>query len=133
VQEPLLPTDLQHIKSVLGPFQVIPVLANSPTPETNYPAILVLNQNGSTEASKSWTVGFDTDLWARDTASKVRSVSVELGYATIGSDIGRTFVVKVAQPFVFEEMPEKVYAVDSSGVVWTVTSARAEAMRLPIN
>lgn len=126
LQEPLEPTDLDHIKNVLGPFETIAVDANSPTPETQSPAVLILNQDHSTLASQDWTVPFDADAWERDNNTpKIRSKTVEMDFMTIKTDRDLIFVVKALQPFIFEETPDTVYVIDSEGQIWSITSARA--------
>jgi hypothetical protein len=130
VEQPhLTQTDLQQVRDTLGPFSTIPVAGDTPTPDTHSPAVLVLNQNGSTEASQTWTVPFDSTQWAQRDVFHIRSLSSKLGYMTIGTDIGRTFVVKANQPFIFEEEPGQVYLIDANGTTLTITTARAEALR----
>jgi len=128
-QGPLTDTDLQQVKSVLGPFKAIPADADSPTPETNAPAVLILNQDGSTLASEKWTVPFEATQWSKGDVFQIRSQSMALGYVTIGTNRQRTFVVKANQPFIFEETPQKVHIIDGQGNTWSVTTARAEAQR----
>jgi len=131
-EAPLTQTDLQQVRSALGPFTVIPVLNNTPTPETKAPAVLILNQNGSTEASERWTVLYHTVQWSRRDSFYIRSVSMTLGYATIGTSSGQVFVVKAGQPFLLEADPGHVLVVDASGLVYQLTTDRAEALRQPL-
>jgi hypothetical protein len=128
-QGPLTDTDLQQVKSVLGPFKAVTADADSPTPETNAPAVLILNQDGSTLASEKWTVPFEATQWSKGGVFQIRSQSVALGYVTIGTNLRRTFVVKANQPFIFEETPQQVHIIDGQGNTWSVTTARAEAQR----
>ena len=128
-QGPLTDTDLQQVKSVLGPFKAIAADADSPTPETNAPAVLILNQDGSTLASEKWTVPFEATQWSKGDVFQIRSQSMALGYVTIGTNLKRTFVVKANQPFIFEEVPQQVHVVDGQGNTWSTTTARAEASR----
>jgi hypothetical protein len=128
-QGPLTDTDLQQVKTVLGPFKAIAADADSPTPETNAPAVLILNQDSSTLASEKWTVPFEATQWSKGDVFQIRSQSMALGYVTIGTNRQRTFVVKANQPFIFEEAPQQVHIVDGQGNTWSVTTARAEAQR----
>ena len=129
VQEPLEETDLAQVKSVLGPFVTIVVSADSPTPETRSPAVLILHQDGGTSASQNWTIPFDTTSWSRRDAFQIRSLSSQLGYVTIGSNLQRTFVVKANQPFLFEDAPQQLCMIDAQGNTWATTTARAQAAR----
>lgn len=128
-QGPLTDTDLQQVKTVLGPFKAIAADADSPTPETNAPAVLILNQDGSTLASEKWTIPFEATQWSKGDVFQIRSQSMALGYVTIGTNRQRTFVVKANQPFIFEEAPQQVHVIDGQGNAWSVTTARAEAQR----
>jgi hypothetical protein len=130
-QSPLTQTDLQQVRDTLGPFATILVANDTPTPDTHAPSVLILNQNASTEASQAWTVPFDSTQWAQRDIFQIRSLSLKLGYVTIGTNVGRTFVVRANQPFIFEDTPEQLYLIDGNGVLWTITTARAEALRQP--
>lgn len=127
--EPLEPTSLDEFKNIFGPFETIVIDTNSATPDTHDPAMLILNQDGSTQASQSWTVTFSADSWdVATTPLEIGSMTVQMDTVFIGTN-DRTFVVKANQPFIFEERPETVYAVDAQGQIWSVTTAWAENSR----
>lgn len=132
-QVPLEDTDLNQVKEALGPFTTIAVSADSPNPDTSHPAVLLLNQDGSTQASENWTVPFNgSTSWTQGDVAQIRSISLNVGYVTFGTNLQRTFVVKANQPFIFEEAPERVVVVDAQGNTWSSTMSRAQASRQPL-
>ncbi len=132
VPEPLVDTDIAQTRQALGPFETIVVSSDTPTPETRHPAVLILNEDGSTEASTAWTVRFDSTSWTEEDVFQIKSLSTELGYVTIGSGNGRTFVVRANQPFIFGSQPDKVIAVTLQGQTHVLNMSRAQASRQPI-
>lgn len=133
-QETLSDNGLNQVKSVLGPFSVLNLDATNPAPETHSPAMLILNEDGSTLASQSWTVPFDSTKWKQSgDPFQVRSKTVQSGYVVIGTNIRRTYVVGVNQPFIFAGDPETVYVVDAQGRFWFIATTPAEASRQALN
>jgi hypothetical protein len=133
-EQPLTDTNLTQAKQALGPFETIAVSADTPTPDTHSPAVLLLNQDNSTQASQRWTIPFNgsTSSWKQTSVTQIRSISLVNGYVTFGSNLNRTFVVKCNQPFIFEEMPQQVVVIDPQGNTWSTTTARATASRQPL-
>lgn len=120
-----LATDMSRVNANLGPFQTVQVSGDSPTPDTRSPAFLVLNDDGGTMASATYTVPFKTLPWKRSDAFQITGVTVERGYATIGTSFGRSYIVAVDQPFLFERQPETTVLIDGSGSQWQITTTRA--------
>lgn len=126
-QEPLVPTDLGQVEEAFGPFTPMVIDLNTPTPDTGE-GLLILQGDGSVLASTRYTVPFDQS-WTLDSAREITSLSVKLGYVTMGTSFNdRVFVVKALQPFVFADDPGHVYAVTVQGQIRSVTTAVAEAM-----
>lgn len=130
--EPLSPTNLQQVREGLGPFQTIVVRSDTETPDTDYPAVLMLKEDGSTQASEKWTVPFDTATWTREDHFLIDRKSPMRGYFIIVSS-NRTFTVQALQPFVFEAEPEKAVVIDAQGVVWVKVMPLALQSRKPID
>ncbi|MGH8483324.1 MAG: hypothetical protein ACRESP_02880 [Pseudomonas sp.] len=127
--EPLVPTDIQQVRDALGPFETILVATDTPTPDTRNPAVLILNDDGSTEASTAWTVPFEPTSWTRENDFRIRGLSFDVGFATIAASNRRTYVVRAGQPFLFEDEPNRMLVVGPDGQMYALTMARAQAQR----
>ena len=128
-QQPLQPTNLQQVEAVLGPFSTLPA-SNSSTPDTQYPAVLMIRQDGSIGASSNWSVPFNTGAgWTQQSAGQIVSLTVMSGFATFSTGPGRSYTVKCNQSFVLEQDPQYVYVITSSSMQYSISSARAEVLR----
>ena len=127
-QQSLKPTDLQQVEETLGPFTTLPV-SNSATPDTKYPAVLLIRQDGSIAASVQWSVPFQSLNWVKQDAVQIVSLTVKDGYATFSTGPGRAYTVRCSQPFVLEAVPQFVWVIDSGGKQWSISSNNAAALR----
>lgn len=127
--QPLKATDLQQVRNAFGPFSTIAVNAGSPEPDTRSPAILLLSNDSSVQASTKWTVRFNKQAWSQQPAFQISGVSVSHGYATFGMGQGSVFTVKCGQPFVLEDQPQQVVLIDVNAKQWIVNSNRALVLR----
>ena len=130
-QIPLTQTDRQTIVSGLGPFSTIapPVGRN---PDTQAPAILLLREDGSTAASLQWTVPFTPTTWAKQDVLQLTAATRLGNYANLVTDQGRSYEVRLNQPFVLEENPNQVNLIDADGFAWQISSGRAIALRVTL-
>lgn len=126
-------TDLAWITDKLGPFAPISVQVDSPIPDTHAPALLMLRQNGSTEASTQWQVPFTRAAWSKASAFQVHDpVSRPTGYVTFSTTPLHVYTVAVNQAFFFEEQPQTVFMYDPAGQSWSTTVTLAYSLRQPI-
>jgi hypothetical protein len=130
--EPQVPTTLQMVQNVLGPFQTITVSRSTPTPDTGYPAVLLLGVDNGTKASTAWTINLDPTLWDSKGSFYVNGGEPTLGFVTFQTATGQIFTVHVGQPFVLEKDPETVLFLDGNGLPHSVTFTRAQGMREPL-
>lgn len=121
-------TDLEHAVAGLGPFATLPPATDS-RPDTHFPALLLLRQDGSAAASGRWTVPFTTADWQKQPAVQITRQSLQGDYALIQTDQGRDYTVHVGQPFLLEENAYQVYLIDKQGQQWQVSTARAVFLR----
>lgn len=126
-------TDLQQVEATLGSFGTLPV-SSSNTPDTAFPAVLLIRQDGSIAASQKWTVPFSANEWAKQSSPQIAALSVSNGYATFKTSASGIFAytVRVGQPFVLEQVPQYVMLIDAQGVQWSIGSTRAETLRRPL-
>jgi hypothetical protein len=127
-QGPLVSTDLSEVKEAFALTEPVLVDTSSVRPDTRSPAVVLLNEDGSMLASTTYTVPFDQS-WSQEDTNMITSLSVKLGYVTMGTNPNdRVFVVKALQPFIFADAPEKVYAVTLEAKTYSLTTARAQAL-----
>jgi hypothetical protein len=125
-------TDLQTMEAAFGPFAHLPA-SNSDTPDTKYPALLLMRQDSSEVASTRWTVTVKSIRpWEQLSAPQISALSVTHGYASFKVSTSPVFVytVHVGQPFVLEFEPQYVMYIDAAGNQWTTSFARAKQLRL---
>lgn len=127
-QPPLTPTDLQQVESRLGSFVVLPA-SNSPTPDTQFPAVLMARQDGSVDASTQWTVPFQEKQWVQQDSLQITNVSLQGDYVTFSTGPARVYTVHVNQPFVLELVPQYVMVFDGHGKQWSISTTQAIALR----
>lgn len=126
IQVPVGTTDLQNLKANYGPFtQLTP---SDERPQTGQPALLLL-EAGGTFASQSWTVSSTASGWSEDIAGNVNNVDVKGDHADITNPDGAPYIVGINQPFVFSGNPGTVMLVDPTGVVKSMSTAQATAVR----
>lgn len=128
VVQPDQPTDLQTVETQLGPFAVLPA-SNSPTPDTQYPAVLLARYDGSLAASQRWKLSTDLHNWTNQEAIQITNLSVHNGFATFSTGPAQVYTVHVDQPFVLENVPQYVMLIDEQGKQWQISTAKAIASR----
>ncbi len=121
-------TDLQETLAALGPFETIAV-PTSDTPDTEFPALLLLRQDGSVAASKNWTLSYTPTSWAQQDTFQISKLQVRGKYATLQSAGGRVYTVRTGQPFLLEGFPQHVLLVTDDGQQWSIPSSRAHILR----
>lgn len=122
-------TNLQNFKQEWGPWaQLTP---SDQRPQTETPALLLFEQGG-TFASK-WTIPSTASEWQVDITGDITNVNVKGTFADISDVDGNPYVVSLGQPFVFSSNPDRVFVLDSTGNVDSMTLAQATAVRQPFN
>lgn len=129
-QQPEAQSSREKMLELYGPWETIAPSGTSP--DTNHPALLVLNQNGSTIASQQWQVPTSLSTWRLESPILVTNVSVKGSYVVLQSSRGLQYIVHVGQAFIFEQTPGKVFFVDEAGRVLTTDLEQATAGRLPL-
>ena len=123
-------TDLQRVEQVLGPFVPLNAFASN-TPDTNFPAVVLIKQDGSEAASESYTVPFTPKGWARQDLPQISNLTVSESFAafTTSSNTANSYTVRTDQPFVLEAVPQYVVLIDAHGKQWIIGTTRAMAAR----
>lgn len=123
-------TDLQQVQAKLGPFVMLPV-SDSTTPDTQYPAVLLIGGDGSISASQAWTVP-TSGAWAKQDAPQISAQSpVSNGYVTfrLSTSTVLAYTVKVGQPFVLDSVPQQLMYFGADGSQHSTNMASAELLR----
>ena len=129
---PLTATDRQKVVTGLGSFSTIaPAIGRNP--DTQAPAVLLLREDGSIAASVQWTVPFTNTSWSKQDIIQLTAATRLGNYANLQTDQGRTYEVRLGQPFVLEETPGQVMLIDQDGFQWQISTGRAIALRLPLH
>jgi len=126
--KPGAPTDLETIEAKLGPFQVLQP-SSSNRPDTAYPAVLIIRQDGSTGASKDWTVPFDARTWSPQEPIQITGYNRSGDYETFSTGPDRAYTVRLGQAFVLETMPQQVFAFNAQGKPEAISGNQAIVIR----
>lgn len=121
-------TDLQKSRAALGPFETI-AAPSSDHPDTKFPAVLLLRQDGSVAASTKWKLPFSPTTWAQQDVFQISKLGVDGDYATIESSTGNVYTVRIGQPFLMEGVPQQILLIDSDAQQWTTPISRAQIAR----
>lgn len=132
-QQPGPPTDLQQMEQALGPFTTLPS-SDSSTPDTQFPAVLLVNQDGSISASQNWTVPFVSTEWAEQLSPQISALTVTGDYVSfkVSTSTVLLYTIKVGQPFVLELVPNYVMYIDANGNQWSISTTRAGLARVSL-
>lgn len=123
VEQPAL-TSLQAVRAAFAPW----MLAPGNTGRAFAPDLVMLNENGSVEASAA-TVDFRPQDWTSTRPFDLRTVNVRGSSVDINTSGGKLFTIAVQQPFILEQQPQYVYLVTDDGTVWQAPAQAVKAMQ----
>jgi hypothetical protein len=130
------PTDLGTVMAKLGPFVPLTAVFASNQPDTNYPALLLINSDGSEEASSAWTLPSGTGSWSQLSLPQIVAVSPSPGgyvlFKLDDANSPNTYIVRAGQPFVVAEVPQYVVRLTASGGQWTMGTVIAYHAKTPL-
>ena len=101
VQQPLVPTTYQQVRTWFGPWELAaPASTGAPR--------LVMLQGNAVEVS-SWIVTVD-DSWKQETFTDVQAATGSKDTVRIRLNTGDEYEISYNQPFIIDDKPEVVYA-----------------------
>ncbi|MGF7228448.1 MAG: hypothetical protein ACQR33_00495 [Candidatus Saccharibacteria bacterium] len=105
--------------------------SDSSTPDTQYPAVLLVGGDGTVAASQTWQVPFSATTWSKQDAPQITAATFTGDYVTFRLSTSTVFAytVRLGQPFVLQSVPQYVMCFGPDHQQYSTRIAVAELLR----